>query len=106
MTRSGPTYSLLFEQPSEFLTVFHRDISNGGLFVATDRPAKLYQPVSVVLHLPGEPRQQVTVSARVVQVIEPRRSAGGRSRGGMGLEILDVDRTLDALVPLVEEYRG
>jgi Tfp pilus assembly protein PilZ len=104
---SEQTYSLSFEKPSDFLTVFHRDLVNGGLFVATSRPAKLDETVVVVLHLPGgEEKRLENVKARVVQVVEPRQVAGGRTAGGMGLELLDPDGVLERLTPVVEALQG
>lgn len=102
----GQTYSLSFEKPSDFLTVYHRDLVNGGLFVATSRPARLHEKVVVALHLPGEEKKVEKVKARVVQVVEPRKVAGGRTAGGMGLELLDPDRVLERLVPVVEGLQG
>lgn len=95
-------YSLLFENPKDFLTVFHRDIANGGLFVSTSRPARLYDPVRVTLHLPVRPKRSVEVDARVVQVVEPRKAGGGRTAGGMGLEIIDPEVVLEKLEPVVQ----
>jgi len=100
------TYSLSFEKPSDFLTVYHRDLVNGGLFVATSRPAKLHETVVVALHLPGDEKRIENVKARVVQVVEPRQMGGGRTSGGMGLELLDTDRVLGRLVPMVERLQG
>lgn len=95
-------YSLLFENPKDFLTVFHRDIANGGLFVSTSRPARLYEPVRVTLHLPVRPKRSIEVDARVVQVVEPRKTASGRTNGGMGLEIIDPDVVIQKLEPVVQ----
>ena len=101
------TYSMSFEKPSDFVTVFHRDLVNGGLFVSTSRPAKLHETVVVVLHLPGGEEKRVeNVKARVVQVVEPRQVAGGRTAGGMGLEMLDPDGVLERLTPVVEGLQG
>lgn len=98
---SRQEYSLLFENPKDFLTVFHRDIANGGLFVSTSRPARLYSPVRVTLHLPVQPKRSVEIDARVVQVVEPRKTGGGSTAGGMGLEIVDPDGVMERLEPVV-----
>lgn len=95
-------YSLLFENPKDFLTVFHRDIANGGLFVSTSRPARMHEPVRVTLHLPVRPKRSIEVDARVVQVVEPRKAGGGRTNGGMGLEIIDPDVVMQKLEPVVQ----
>jgi len=103
---ANQTYPLMFDKPSDFLTVFHRDIVNGGLFVSTSRPARLYEQVVVALHLPGDEKRVVQAEARVVQVVEPRPTAGGRTHGGMGLELLDTDRVLRKLRSVVEGMRA
>ena len=100
------TYSLSFEKPTDFLTVYHRDLVNGGLFVSTSRPARLHETVVVALHLPGEEKRVENIQARVVQVVEPRQIAGGRTAGGMGLELLDPDRVLERLTPVVQGLQG
>lgn len=97
----GATYTLAFERPAEFLATYRRDLVNGGLFVPTSRPVALNQKVTVALHLPEPVRQTVHLQARVVQVVEPRSISGGRTSGGVGLEILDTDRVLATLRPLV-----
>ncbi len=43
----------------------------------------------------------VRLEARVVQVIEPRKLAGNRTAGGMGLELKDPERVLRELATLV-----
>jgi Tfp pilus assembly protein PilZ len=103
---AAQVYPLLFERAGDFLTVFHRDIVNGGLFVSTSRPARLYEQVVVALHLPGAEKRIVQAEARVVQVVEPRQTGGGRTSGGMGLELMDTDRVLRKLRPVVEGMRA
>lgn len=105
-TAGDHTYALSFEKPSDFLTVFHRDLVNGGVFVSTSRPARLHEVVVVALHLPGDAKRVEEVKARVVQVVEPRQLAGGRTAGGMGVELLDPERVLDRLRPVVVELQG
>ena len=95
-------YTLTFSTAADFLGVFRRDLVNGGLFVASGDPASLQERVVVALRLPDPVQRTFRIEARVVQVVEPRPGpGGGRTGGGMGLEMIDADRVLDELRPLV-----
>jgi len=95
-------YTLSFATAADFLGVFRRDLVNGGLFVASGDPAGLQERVVVALRLPDPVKRVFRIEARVVQVVEPRPGpGGGRTGGGMGLEMIDTDRVLEDLRPLV-----
>jgi len=102
----GPaaTYSLAFATGDDFLATYRRDLLNGGLFVTTDRPARLNDRVHVDLRLPGAGAPTLRVEGRVVQVVEPRPLASGRTAGGMGLELVDPDQVVHRLAPHVAAY--
>lgn len=102
----GPaaTYSLAFPTGDDFLTTYRRDLLNGGLFVTTDRPARLNDRVLVDLRLPGAGAPTLRVEGRVVQVVDPRPLASGRTAGGMGLELVDPDQVVHRLAPHVAAY--
>lgn len=102
----GPavTYLLSFATADDFLAVYRRDVANGGLFVTAERPARLDERVAVDLRLPGAGAPTVRVEGRVVQVVEPRPLASGRTAGGMGLELIDPDGVLRRLAPHVAAY--
>jgi len=97
-------YRHLFETAHAFLLAYRRDLLNGGLFISTSRPARLQERVAVDLRLPGADGGTLRIEGRVVQVVEPREMGGGRTLGAMGIEILDLDRTLAELAPLVASY--
>lgn len=99
-------YPLTFERPSDLVALYRRDVVNGGLFVSTSRPAKLDESVTVEIVLPGAGRRRIVAEARVVQVVEPRKVAGGRTAGGMGVELRDPDRLLRELEPVVAALEG
>ena len=99
---AGQTYELRYETPKEFLAAYRRDLVNGGLFVATSDPASLYATVTVQLHLPPPVRQEFRFEARVVQTVEGGQLPGGGGIGGVGLEVLDTDRVLRDLQPVVD----
>jgi Tfp pilus assembly protein PilZ len=103
---AGPaaTYALAFASADDFLAVYRRDVANGGLFVTAERPARLDERVAVDLLLPGAGAPAVRVEGRVVQVVEPRPLASGRTAGGMGLELVDPDDVVRRLAPHVAAY--
>lgn len=96
-----------FVDASSFLSVYHRDIASGGLFLSTASPAQLNQLIVVELHLPGVAGPPPRFRARVVQRIEPT-AAVGRGRNllaGMGVQFLDRESVIDALRPVLAALR-
>ena len=54
-----------FESPEDFLNEYFNNLAHGGLFVATDRPLELGQPVQVILHTPNILDTDIVVSGHV-----------------------------------------
>lgn len=98
------TYVLTFATAADFLATYRRDLLNGGLFVTTDRPPRLNERVTVELRLPGVSAPTVRVAGRVVQVVDPRPLASGKTTGGMGLELVDADAVIARLAAHVAAY--
>jgi Tfp pilus assembly protein PilZ len=98
------TYVLAFDDAAAFLSTYRRDILNGGLFVTTDRPARLHERVAVDLRLPGAGAPTLRVEGRVVQVVDPRPLSSGRTTGGLGLELVDPDTVIARLAPHLAAY--
>jgi len=96
-----------FADRSTFLSVYHRDLSSGGLFVSTPKPSPLQEIVVVELRtpLPGAP--PLRFEARVVHRFEPDAAVGaGRNLlSGMGVQFLEPDRVKAALAPILAELR-
>ncbi len=101
-------YSVRFASPKEFVEVFERDIVNGGLFVPTRYPGRLQEVVNVELLPPVPFAEPVRARARVVHRLDPRSSdlEGANLLSGMGLELLDVQKIVEQLRPVVERLRG
>ncbi len=76
---------------SNFFSGLTRDISDGGLFVATHTPLPLGTPVSVKFALPACP--EIEADGVVVWVSEP--SAG---HPGMGVQFVHLSEENDALI--------
>lgn len=103
-TRPARNVPVEFVDRASFLSVYHRDIAAGGLFVTTDSPADLHEIVLVDLRLPMPTTRAMQFEARVVHRFEPK--AGGKpGLTGMGVQFLDPDRVRAALAPLVAESR-
>jgi len=98
----GGTFSVHFLSPGEFVEVFRRDISNGGLFVSTRYPGRLQETVSVELHPPFPGAEPVLARARVVQRFEPSAEGSPNLLSGMGVELLDLPDLMEKLKRYVE----
>jgi PilZ domain len=95
-------FSVHFLSPQDFLEVYRRDIVNGGLFVSTRYPGRLQEIVQVELHLPLPSAEPVAVRARVVQRFDPQGEGSlPNLLAGMGVELLDLAKVLEALRPIV-----
>lgn len=98
---------VIFDDASSFLSVFHRDIQSGGLFVSSPEPAALNDIVWIELQLPLEGEKPELIPSRVVQRFDPHAIVGqGRNvLSGMAVQFLDPERALAQLRPLVEKLR-
>jgi len=96
-----------FVDASSFLSVYHRDISSGGLFLSTDSPAELHQVVVVELRIPGVEARPPRFKARVVHRIAPDAAVGvGRNvLAGMGVQFLEPERVIEVLGPVLDQLR-
>jgi uncharacterized protein (TIGR02266 family) len=86
-----------YESVDELFTEFTRDINEGGVFVATESPLALDEPVELAFQLPGG-ASPVRVTGRVVR-IQSKEDAGA---SGMAIEFdaLDAEarRAIDLFV--------
>jgi len=96
-----------FVDASSFLSVYHRDISSGGLFLSTGSPAELHQIVVVELRIPGVEARPPRFKARVVHRIAPEAAVGvGRNvLAGMGVQFLEPERVIEVLGPVLAQLR-
>lgn len=102
---AGPrVFSVSFDGVSDFLQCYHRDLVNGGIFIRTARPRGIRSLIDLEFQVPGR-AEPLTSRGRVVQRIEPR-AGEDPPRGGMGIELLEVENLLAELRPLVERLGG
>ncbi|HVR07078.1 MAG TPA: PilZ domain-containing protein [Thermoanaerobaculia bacterium] len=95
------TFAVRFASAKDFLGIYERDIVNGGLFVATSRPARMREVVSIEIHPPGPTPAPVPLPARVVQRFEPEPGSNA-ILVGMGVELLDLPSALARLKPIAD----
>lgn len=94
-------FAVRFASAKDFLGVYERDIVNGGLFVATSRPGRMRELVTIEIHPPGPAQPPVQLPARVVQRFQPEPGSGA-ILVGMGVELLDLPQTLARLRPIAD----
>ncbi len=100
-------YRLEFPDPKRFLEAYERDLSTGGLFIPLADPPQLGEVICVELLVTGLECAPVAVQARVVHRLDPSMPHGTGSNllAGAGVELLDLDRSLTKLRPLVNACR-
>lgn len=94
-------FQLHFKNRQQFITAYQRDLSTGGLFIPTERPAALNDTITVELRVADAP--PVRFEARVVHRFEP---GGGNLMSGMGVELLNFKTTLEALKQLASSLQN
>lgn len=81
-------YTVRFPSPGSFRQSYERDVSQGGLFVATRFPAPVGQKVMLEIHPPAG--EAFRLEAEVVQSVPPTPSEDGSVNllAGMGVQFL------------------
>jgi len=92
-------FTVRFASAKDFLGIYERDIVNGGLFVATSRPARMRELVRVEIYPPGPSAAPIQLPARVIQRFEPQPRTSAIP-AGMAVELLDLPAALDRLRPI------
>jgi Tfp pilus assembly protein PilZ len=82
----APVYTVGFRNVAYLLDALETEMTFGGVFVPTDSPATLHEPVRIALALPAPIKRTVHASATVVQVVGPSPDGG---MGGMGVAFND-----------------
>ena len=77
-----------FGTDNRFFTGFAGNISDGGLFVATDRPLPIGLPIMIRFSIP-QFEVPITVTAEVRWVRSPKSDLD-ETAGGMGVKFLDL----------------
>jgi uncharacterized protein (TIGR02266 family) len=90
-----------YESVDELFTEFTRDINEGGVFVATDSPLGLDEPVELSFQLPGG-MDSIHVTGRVVRVQSKHDGAAGMA---IAFDALDA-RARGAIDSLVRSLRS
>ena len=88
----------------DFLSAYSKNISRGGIFIATDNPPALREVVELSVELP-DGRPPVKTHAEVVHCVPPAQARASGTIAGAGLQFLDasddfrerLDACIDAL---------
>ncbi len=99
-------YRLRFADRDQFLEVYRRDLSTGGLFIPTGEPAGLNEVITVEISVEEPDITPVRLEARVVHRLDPDMPEGtgaGNLMAGMGVEILSFERSLEVLRGIVAQ---
>lgn len=100
------SYRLSFADRHQFLEVYRRDLSTGGLFIPTDEPAALNEVVTVEVSVNETGVAPVRLEARVVHRLDPVMPDGtgtGNLMAGMGVEILSFETAQETLRAMVAQ---
>jgi hypothetical protein len=102
-----PVVPVEFPDRTSFLTVYHRDLSAGSLFISTDVPAALNDVVVIELHCPPPVASTLRFPAKVVRRFEPEAAVGsGRNvLAGMGVRFLEPEAVRAQLASVLAELR-
>ena len=92
-------YRAFYADREQFLQIYERDVKTGGLFVSTDRPAEVGEVVTVKVVVAGSGLRPLRLRGKVVHSVEPGE---GNLMAGMGLELLDLARTVRKIDLMVE----
>ena len=91
-----------YESIDELFTEFTRDINEGGVFVATETPLSLDEPVELSFRLPGA-APSIHVTGRVVRV--QTKDEDGSAGMAIAFDALDA-RARSAIDSLVRSLRS
>jgi uncharacterized protein (TIGR02266 family) len=93
-----------YESVDELFTEFTRDINAGGVFVATENPLDLEEPVELSFQLPGG-EEAIHVTGRVVRV--QAKDADGAAGMAVAFDALDANArsAIDRLVRSLRSAR-
>ncbi len=97
----GRILTVAIREKSALFAAYMPFLTNGGLFIATDKPFNLGDEVFVLLSLPDE-SERVPVPCQVVW-ITPARAQGNRTRG-IGVQFSPSDK--GATRRLIENQLG
>lgn len=81
---------LRFNHHQDFFREYTENLSQGGLFVATERVFERDTILVIEMTIP-DIAKQLTINGRVVYQLDAERAAALGQRAGVGLELIDVD---------------
>ncbi|OGQ91414.1 MAG: hypothetical protein A2289_21775 [Deltaproteobacteria bacterium RIFOXYA12_FULL_58_15] len=95
-------YSVEFQNLTDFVTEYTHNISNGGLFVKTEKLPLQDDVIQINLLIPGQAK--LKIKARVVHLVLPEQARVTGGHAGFGVEFVDLSKEdRRSLAKLVEE---
>jgi uncharacterized protein (TIGR02266 family) len=82
---AGGAIRIKFRTPQDFQEYYLRDISRGGMFIATQKPHQIGEILSLAVQLPEG--DEIKLQARVAHVRKPAEVGPGKP-AGMGVEFV------------------
>ena len=82
-------FKVRFGSYDEFFSQYTENISQGGLFIRTEKVREVDQVIRLWLHLPGA-TEEVEILGRVAHVRAPAQAAAEGKTPGMGIEFLEM----------------
>lgn len=99
------TYTVSFRNVGYLLNAIESEITFGGVFVPTEKPARLQEEVRIALALPAPIKRTVHAEAIVVKVGDAPSEKGESTVKGMGVAFKDGPKVLAELERLIEGAR-
>lgn len=93
-----------YERWDQFIDLYTKDISRGGVFVQTTDPPPLHTKVTLRMALPGGGVRELKVLGEVVHVVGPETSTSTGMPAGFGLQFVNVTPDRRRLLELVVEH--
>ncbi|HTM20267.1 MAG TPA: response regulator [Kofleriaceae bacterium] len=86
-------FEVRYRSVNDVVTAYTRDVSRGGLFVATTRLLPVGAVVRLHLQMPEPEAAELRVVARVAYALDEKDAQGHDRPPGMGMELLDIGGT-------------
>ena len=80
-------FHVVYADAKQFLEVYDRDVTTGGLFVATQRPAEVSEDIEIEVTVAHSGLRPLRLSGAVVYRAEPADEAHANLMAGMGVEL-------------------
>ena len=92
------------EQWGEFIELYTKDISHGGMFVQTPDPPPLHTQVTIHMRVPSTTVRELRITGEVIHVVSAELAARTGMAAGFGLQLVNITPARRRLLELVVEH--